>query len=185
METATANPSSATLSPEELEAIRATRIPMSVPRRKLEVPDLPGYHLHWFLDRNIPSALQAAYEFVRSEEVVVVQTGVATSKGLSGNADMGTQVRRVGGTAEGGGVEMLTLMKLRLEFWKDDQKKIEDRNASILEAIFRGERIITGQPDGETDVPTERTGNLQYVKGSQDAGASKPVLQRPTRKDRS
>jgi hypothetical protein len=36
------NPSNRSASPER------KRIPMAVPVQKLSVPDIPGYHLHWF-----------------------------------------------------------------------------------------------------------------------------------------
>jgi hypothetical protein len=45
--------------------------PMSVGMRRLEVPAIDGYHLHWFRGNpgNLNRALLAGYEFVEPEEV--------------------------------------------------------------------------------------------------------------------
>lgn len=118
------------------------RIPMSVPSRKLEVPDMPGYHLYWFLETNVPRAIQGGYEFVQSSETVLNQAGVATDRSISGNADLGGQVRVVGGVSEQGGAEHLVLMKLRNEYYDVDRKAIEERNASVMSAIFKEEQIL-------------------------------------------
>src|SRR6266436_6409843 len=36
---------------------RGPRLSLNAPVPRLEVPPIPGYHLHWFLERNIPKAL--------------------------------------------------------------------------------------------------------------------------------
>jgi hypothetical protein len=144
------------------------RIPMSVPSRKLEVPDMPGYNLYWFLESNVPRALQGGYEFVQSHETVLNQHNVATDRSISGNADLGGQVRVVGGAAESGGVEHLVLMKLKQEWYDEDRRAIEQRNASVMSAIFQEEQIL-----GSETVAAEDKGN-RYV--------SKALFQRPVRK---
>ena len=159
---------SKTVNPANAAAPVRKRVPMSVPQRKLETPEIPGHHLHWFVDRNIPRALQAGYEFVTDREVPINQFGVATDKSISGNADLGSQIRIVGGTAENGGVEYLTLMKLREEWWTEDRKDLEKRNASVLSAIFKDEQVI-----GSDKVSAEDRGQ-SYVKQA--------LFNRPTRK---
>jgi len=144
------------------------RIPMSTPSRRLEAPEIPGYHLYWFKDSNIPRALQAGYEFVEDREAHVNQVGVGTDKTLSGNADLGSRVRVIAGTAEGGGVEHLTLMKIKEEFWIEDRKLIDARNADIMSAIFREEQIAGSDKASPADRGTS------YVKTA--------LFQRPTRK---
>lgn len=134
------------------------RIPMSVPSRKLEVPPIPGYHLYWFADRNVARAIQAGYEFVEDREVPLNQLNVATSRDISGNSDLGSHVRVIGGTAEGGGVEHLTLMKIKEEWYLEDQQVLEKRNAQIIQAIFRDEQIL-----GSEQVSAEDRGQ-RYVK---------------------
>jgi hypothetical protein len=141
---------------------------MSVPQRRLEVSDIPGYHLHWFRDSNIARAIQAGYEFVEDKEVELNQGGVATSKDISGNADLGSRVRVVSGLAADGSTEYLTLMKLREEFWVEDRKQIDARNADIMSAIFRDEQIL-----GSEKVSPEDQGT-RYVKTA--------LFNRPARK---
>src|ERR1700676_276687 len=103
------NPANATVEPKRN---RKNRIPMSVPMRKLEVPEISGYHLHWIKESNIPRALQACYEFVDYDEVPVNQRGVGTDTEMSGNTDLGSRV------------------------------SIDTRNAGIMGSIFRGEKIL-------------------------------------------
>ena len=126
------------------------RIPMSVPVRALEVPDIPGYHTHWVKESNIPRALQAWYQFVEDREVPMNQRGVGTDKSISGNTDLGTRISIVSGG------ERLFLMKLAMEEWLSDRKKIDERNAQIMSGIFRGEQIIDSGPNGERQGTTDQ-----------------------------
>jgi hypothetical protein len=144
------------------------RIPMSIPQRRLEVPDMPGYHLHWFIDRNVERAIQGGYEFVDARDVQLNQLGVGTSRGVSGNVDLGSHVRVVGGVGEQGGVEYLTLMKIKEEFWLEDQRALEVKNGTIMSSIFRDEKIIGEDRQSPADQGTS------YVKTA--------LFQRPTRK---
>ena len=154
------------------EPAKRARIPMSVPMRRLEVPELAGYHLHWFVDRNVPRAQQAGYEFVASRDIPVNQHGVATSRTVSGNADLGSHISQIGGTAEGGGSEYLHLMKIREEWWLEDHKILEDRNASVMQAIFRDEQIA----GADKHAPEDK--GLTYVRSDTNV----PLFQRKTRK---
>lgn len=158
--------------PVDVAAQRAerkrTRVPMSVPSRKLEVPDRDGYHRHWFVERNIERALAAGYEFVNKKDVRVNQLGVATSKEISGNADLGSHVRVVAGVAEGGATDYLTLMEIPLEWWQEDQRTLEKRNESVITSIFRDEQIVG------TDKVAPEDRNQSYV--------SKALFNRPSRK---
>lgn len=147
---------------------RRARIPMSVPQRKLEVSEIPGYHLHWFRDDNINRAVQAGYEFVEDKEVHLNQSGVGTSKDITGNSDLGSRVRVVSGTAADGNAEHLTLMKIRNEYWEEDRKAIENRNADVMSAIFRDEQVL-----GSEKVSAEDR-SQSYVKTA--------LFNRPTRK---
>lgn len=144
------------------------RIPMSTPQRKLEVTEIPGYHLHWFRDENINRAVQAGYEFVEDKEVHLNQGNVGTSKDITGNADMGSRVRVVSGSAADGSAEHLTLMKIRQEWWDEDRKEIDTRNAGVMSAIFRDEQVL-----GSEKVSAEDR-NQSYVKTA--------LFNRPTRK---
>ena len=125
------------------------RIPLSTPQRKLEVPDVPGFHLHWFLDINVPRAIQGGYEFVNTHDVAVNSFSVGTSADVSGNADLGSHVKVIGGIGSDGKPEHLNLMKIREDWWREDQKILEERNASIISAIFKDEQVVGNSPGGD------------------------------------
>lgn len=156
------------------------RIPMSIPMRKLEVTDIPGFHLHWFVDANIERAIQGGYEFVDDLEVQVNQHGVATSTELSGNQDLGSRVRIVGGAGRDGKGEYLTLMKIKDEWFRDDQRLLEERNASVLSQVFRGEKVLGDETDSKSDR------NLRYVDAEKTSFQPSPkaLFNRPPRKAR-
>jgi len=140
----------------------ATRVPMSVPTRRLEVPEdaCPGYHLHWFLDENIIRAQRAGYEFVDANEVSLNQKNVATDATVSGNIDMGSRVCVYAGLGQFGKPTYLYLMKLRNEWWEKDQKALEEMNQRILDRIFRDRQVLD---DGSLR-PSDRSST--YVKTS-------------------
>jgi hypothetical protein len=144
------------------------RVPMSTPTRKLEVPEIPGFHSHWFLDRNVARALRGGYEYVDQDEVPANQFSVAGDSTLSGSADLGSRITMIGGTAEGGGVEHLVLMKIKEEYWQEDQKAIEQRNAAVIQGIFKNEQIMGSERTSAEDR------NLRYVKTA--------LFNRPARK---
>lgn len=140
-----------TQNPANSEKNERTRIPMSIPQQKLAVPDIPGYHLHWFNGNasRIQQALRAGYEFVDPSEVDVTNTGLADDVSKSGNSDMGSRVSIISGndTDVDGSVPRLYLMKIRQEFWEEDQKTLEDRNEQIA-ATLRGGGDVAGNPNG-------------------------------------
>lgn len=144
------------------------RIPMSIPKRKLDVPEIPGYRLYWFLERNVPRALEGGYVFVKDDEVPLNQFGPATDRSLSGNTDLGTNIRIYGGTDVRGNPEHLVLMKIKEEWWLEDHKVLEERNAQILSAIFQNEVVPGSERVSREDQ------DLRYVKTA--------LLNRPTRK---
>lgn len=129
------------------------RIPMSVPVQRLEVPDIPGYHLHWFTgtaDR-IARAQSGGYEFVDNHEVKVNSVGLGNESTQSGNTDMGSRVSVVGGSeldAAGQPVRMV-LMKIRQEWYEEDQKLVEARNDQVAASLTGG--TIGVERDGAGD----------------------------------
>ncbi len=113
---------------------KAKRISMSVPRLKLEVPELPGFKLYWFADRpgRILQAQAGGYEFVSSDEALIHSFSLASDSSESGNSDLGSRISVVSGG------ERLYLMKIKQEWYEQDQaeaQKIPDR---VDEAIRRG-----------------------------------------------
>jgi hypothetical protein len=135
---------------------RKNRIPMSVPMRKLEVPEISGYHLHWIKESNIPRALQAFYEFVDFNEVPVNQRGVGTDTEMTGNTDLGSRVSIAAGVGADNRPERLVLMKLAEEYWLEDRLAIDTRHAQMLEGIFRGEKILDKDEGVSADVMETR-----------------------------
>lgn len=178
------NPSNRPLTiTEQIEQGLRRRISMSLPSRKLEVPELPGYWLHWFLEANVPRALEAGFEFVDSFEIPVTQFNPGTSKEINGNMDLGTRLRQVAGKSEQGGAEYFVLMKLREEWAAEDRAMRDKRNAEILATIFRGEHILGSEQDSATDK------QQRYLKEGSGIRFSPPpekrnqsLLQRPPRK---
>ena len=132
---------------KESRVTAATRIPMSMPTQKLQIPELEGYHAHWFLARNVAKAQAAGYEFVDNEEVSLNAIGVADNLENSGNTDIGTRVSIIGGTDDRDQPERLYLMKIREEWWQEDQKSLAKRNDQIAQTLRGGLLGAEGDPD--------------------------------------
>jgi hypothetical protein len=127
----------------ETKGNRRARIPMSVAMRKLETPQIPGYHTHWIKTSNIPRALAAWYEFVEDFEVPQInQRNPGINTEISGNTDLGSRVSIAAGIGADDKPERLYLMKLPEDLWLEDRAKIDGRNASMMGQIFRGEKIL-------------------------------------------
>jgi hypothetical protein len=138
--------------PANLPAKRDTsRIPMSVPLQKLQVPDKPGWHRHWMLGTpsRIAQAQRAGYRFVDADDADVVSSGIADGAGAHGSTDMGSRVSIVAGSDIGGdGQEQrLYLMEIPEELWQEDQKLLEERNEQIA-ATIRGGGEVGANPNG-------------------------------------
>lgn len=154
------NPANPTSLISQFESGERKRIPMTLPKAKLSAPDIPGYHLHWFADRQggarIMQALQAGYEFVNGDEVGPQDFGLGNDVSKNGNTDLGSRISIVGGKGDTGGAERLYLMKIKQEWWEEDQKGLTDRNDQIMNTIKR-----TGiKADGESATDASR----RYVK---------------------
>lgn len=121
------------------EPPRRRRIPLSIPRRRLEVDAIPGFVLYWFKESNIPIAFDAGYEFVEHTEVRLTEVNQANPAGSSGNTDLGSRVSVIGDAIGQRGVpERLVLMKIREEFWREDRQVLDNENAKIIQSIFGG-----------------------------------------------
>lgn len=146
---------------------RKRRTPMSVAKRTMEVEAIPGFHLHWFSEINVPRALEAGYDHVKRDEVDINQKGIGASNNMSGNTDMGTNVSIVGTVSDQGPVRAY-LMKLPNELRKEDVEAMAEIAHAPLKAIFVDEDIAG--PDGTI----VKRGDLIYVKTA--------LLNRPARK---
>lgn len=137
----------------EAPAAERKRIPMSVPVQKLDAPDIPGYHLHWFhgTDDRIARAQAGGYEFVDERELKLNNVSLGGTSTASGNTDMGSAVSVVGGTELGrdGQPIRMILMKIKQEWYEEDQKLVQDRNFSVADALTGG--MLGGEKDSPTD----------------------------------
>ena len=95
------------------------------------------YHYHIFNDEpgRIDQAIAVGYEFCSNEEVGGTATNV-----VSRNTDIGDKVRFLVGTDTEGKALYAYLMKIKLEFYEEDQAALQARNDLIDEAI-RGGKI--------------------------------------------
>lgn len=131
----------------EISSERRTRIPMSVPQQKLVIPEIPGFHLHWMLGtpERLAQAKRAGYVFVEHGEVEAVETGLANDALGDGSSDMGSQVSVVAGGTDGAGQPVrLVLMKLKQEWWDEDQRALEAKSDALIDSLRAG-RIDAGQ----------------------------------------
>lgn len=156
-------------SPADKPAMRvtsATRIPMSLPKQQLEVATIPGYQCQWFADRpgRISRAIAGGYEWVTPEEVSINNFGLAADLLKDGNTDLGSRISIHGGVAEDGSSQRLYLMKIRQEWYDEDQKVTADRNEQVA-ASLRGGKVGAGDPKGGEN-PMDA--GLRYVKGGKN-----------------
>lgn len=153
-----ANPATGNL----LEVNSRNRIPMSVPKQKLSVPDIAGFHLHWMLgtQERLTAAQRAGYQFVNPAEVNVPNHSIAGDRSESGNTDIGSLVSISAGSdvAEGGQPVRLILMKLPQEWWEEDQRKLEE-SSDRLAAALRAGKVAGGDGETETDKRLRYVGN--------------------------
>lgn len=133
------------LNPASRSAVTAAerkRIPMSVPVQRLEVPELPGYHLHWFLSTSerLQRAIDGGYEYVNEGELQINNVSLGGDSAVSGSTDMGSRVSIVSGQEVGkdGQPTRLILMKIRQEWWDEDQQLIEARNTKVRDSLLGG-----------------------------------------------
>lgn len=143
----------------------ANRVPMNLPETKLTVPEIPGYYLYWFLGENVHRAMRAGYEFVEPDEVDVVNTGLGSDAGQSGNSDMGTRVSVPAGGLIEGTMEPRRhyLMKLRDEWHDKDVAALEAINEKVAVAIRGGNVTGAGAPE-----ETSSDRGKRYLKKGQD-----------------
>jgi hypothetical protein len=127
-----------TVAPGKTAAERK-RIPLSVPQRKLEVPEIPGYYLRWFrgTPQRLAQAERAGFTFVSEEEVQLNNLALGGDATKAGNSDMGGRVSVIEGSevdAAGQAVRMY-LMKQLMEHHLEDRTIAQDRNDSVADAL--------------------------------------------------
>jgi len=101
--------------------------------------EIPGYHLHIFTDAGgrIQEALDSGYEFVTPDEVGGVSENV-----VSRNGDLGDRIRFLVNPRAEGSEQYGYLMKIRQEWFEEDQAALHEKNNRIDASIRKG--TITG-----------------------------------------
>jgi hypothetical protein len=101
---------------------------------------IDGYHLHVFTDTGsrIQEAMDSGYEFVRPNEVGGVSENV-----VSRNGDLGERIRYLVNPRAQGTEQYGYLMKIRQEWYEEDQADLLAKNNRIDNAIRKGK--ITGE----------------------------------------
>lgn len=101
---------------------------------------IPGYHLHVFTDvgGRIQQALDNGYEFVTPDEVGGVSENV-----VSRNGDLGERIRYLVNPRAEGSEQYGYLMKIRQEWFEEDQAELQAKNNLIDASIRKGK--ITGE----------------------------------------
>ena len=104
---------------------------------------IDGYHLHVFTDAGarIQEALDSGYEFVNPEEVGGVSENV-----VSRNGDLGERIRYLVNPRAQGTEQFGYLMKIRQEWYEEDQAALQEKNNRIDTAIRNGK--VTGENAG-------------------------------------
>lgn len=137
---------------------RGPRISINAPNRRLEVPPIEGYHLHWFLERNIPRALRNWYEFVDPREVPTVDRSIGgRTEGTTSEDLGGGRVAQMGGVNEMGQPEQLILMKIKQEYYFQDQRKIAERNLALIQQIFHKKAPLMAPGESKADADQRYT----------------------------
>jgi hypothetical protein len=136
-------PKALTMEEKKVKSVAATTKPERVRRNlfngtegKLKIGHaIDGYHLHIFNDSpgRIDTALQSGYEFVTPDEVGGTGTNVVSS-----NTDVGDKVRFLVGLAEDGGPMYGYLMKIKQEWYDEDQAERIGRTQQIDSALRKG-----------------------------------------------
>ena len=129
-----------TATPASDGATRKRRNTFNGTEAKLSVrQQIPGYHLHVLTDAGsrIQEAMDSGYEFVRPEEVGGVSENV-----VSRNGDLGERIRYLVNPRAQGTEQYGYLMKIRQEWYEQDQAELQAKNNRIDESIRSGK--VTG-----------------------------------------
>ncbi len=102
--------------------------------------EIPGYHMHIINDdrSRLQDATTNGYEFVSPDEIKGVSENVVSRNGELGK----DRVRFLVGSQENGQPMYAYLMKIRQEWYDEDQAELQAQNDKVDEAIRKGK--VTG-----------------------------------------
>jgi len=105
---------------------------------------IEGYHLHILNDTpgRIQQAIEGGYEFVKPSELQSVKDNV-----VSRNTDVGDKVRFLVNPSAKEGEQYAYLMKIKQEWFDEDQQALQEKNNKTDEAIRNG-RNLKGSSEG-------------------------------------
>jgi hypothetical protein len=103
--------------------------------------EIPGYHLHIMNDTpgRISTAIDNGYEFVKPSEVGGLPDSVSDR-----NTDLGDKIRFLVGSDASGGPLYAYLLKIKQEWYDEDQAVLRSRNDQIEDAIRGGKLTKEG-----------------------------------------
>ena len=134
------NPANSSADKDESFSSRRRRIPMNVPRRKLETQELPGFYLHWINGEpsRIAQAMNAGYDFVQKHEMPGYTLELGDKTGISEDGGMGGGISVLaGGTNESDGkASRLYLMKLPMELREEDLEESDAKGQQVIDALL-------------------------------------------------
>jgi len=118
------------------------RIPVGAPVRKLEAPEIPGYRLYWFkgTEERIQRAREGGYEFVSRKELRTNSVSLGSDTAADGSTDLGSGVSIVaGGELDNNNQPIrMVLMKIKQEWYNEDQFLAEERTGQVAAALRGG-----------------------------------------------
>lgn len=145
--------------------------PMSVGQRRLEVPPIDGYHLHWFrgTSSNIARARQAGYEFVEPDEVSLNDLDLGGAGDSDKGSDLGTRVSVISGDdiGESGQAGRLYLMKCPEDLYEYAQSLLSSQLDTTVDAL-KGGSIGSSKDGQETRVDAAN----RYLKEAKVSGVN-------------
>ena len=131
---------------------RKQRVPLGTPRSKMAVEGKdPNFTYRWVNDQGgrIQQAEQASYEFVKAGDVTV-------GSGVDRNSETGDQVSQIVGTKEDGSPMRAYLMRIKREFYEEDQ------NAKQEEVDAKDAAIQSGSVSGQPGQDGRYVSNINY-----------------------
>jgi hypothetical protein len=122
---------------ETLREKRKERIPLGIPRKKLDFPSRPGFVRRVIVDRpgRLEDAERAGYQFVTEATL----HGDASPKDLTERESVDSRITRVVGTHEDGRPMYGYLMEIPEELYKEDQRTKQAVIDKMEAAMRRGQ----------------------------------------------